>query len=406
MTGLAALIKAQRPQSDWRGLKNLILSSGDSGSVLAARTVTGKRINAFTALTCQDSRVFSIVQYPAAPQIGVPATLSALSINCDASAGPVTATLSGGEVVMLKDDGIAPDQAAGDGIYSASFTPTRTFESYSFSSPAGSESIGTVTAPAPLAITTSTMPNATAGIVYSQTLAASGGTMPYSWSVTGGILPPGLVLASGGVVNGTPAAAGAFNFTVAVADANGARITRGLSITVASAPAPVFPVVIATRYIPAGSVGSAYNTYLGASGGSAPYRWSISSGTLPAGLALNETTGQISGVPSASGNYSCAIRATDAKGAFVTKTFSVSIANYAIASGRVGYSYSYQLNASGGTPPYSWTLTGGALPPGLRLATGGLVSGVPTTAGSYVFNARVTDSRGLSGNSSILINVN
>lgn len=147
VSGLAALIKAARPTADWREIKNLLLSGGAPVPVLNTQTVTGRRIDAFGSLTCLDSRVFSALHFPAPTNPGAPATLSALSINCGAPLGPVTVTLSGGEVIMLHDDGIPPDQAAGDGIFTASFVPTRSVETYSFSSPAGADLVDSTPPP-------------------------------------------------------------------------------------------------------------------------------------------------------------------------------------------------------------------------------------------------------------------
>jgi thermitase len=135
VTGLAALIKAARPATDWRGIRNLLFAGGDPLPSLADKTVTGRRINALGSLTCLDSRLFSPIHIPSQVQPGIPATLSALSIDCDLPLGPVTVTLSGGELVELKDDGIPPDLAAGDGVFTATFTPTRSAETFAFSSP-------------------------------------------------------------------------------------------------------------------------------------------------------------------------------------------------------------------------------------------------------------------------------
>lgn len=410
VTGLAALVKAHNPAADWRSIRNLILSGGDGIAALTEKTVTGKRINAFTSLTCQDSRVLSVMQYPVIVQPGTPAILSALSINCSAPAGPVMVTLSGGEVITLKDDGITPDMAAGDGIYTASFTPTRTAETFLFSSPAGTESIGNVPTPeptpTPLGIITTTLVGAMAGTPYSQALAAGGGTLPYVWSVAAGLLPGGLSLRADGTISGIPSAAGTAAFTVRVTDDKGVSSARNFTLSVASAPVQAVPVVIATQYLLPGAVGSPYSTYLGASGGKSPYRWSLQSGQFPSGLNLNATTGAISGTPSSAGTFSCTVKATDAQGGVsATKTFTLQIANYSIPNARIGYAYSYRLTASGGTAPYSWLQTGGALPPGLKLASSGVVSGTPAKTGSYTFAIRVTDSKGLTGVSTVLMKV-
>ncbi|MGB9081028.1 MAG: S8 family serine peptidase [Desulfuromonadaceae bacterium] len=228
VTGLTGLIKATYPDADWRTIKNLILSSGDDVPSLVDKTITGKRINAYSTLNCTDSRVLSAIQYPKNITVGTPATLSALSINCGSPSGPVTVTLSGGEVFILNDAGVAPDLAAGDGIFTATFTPVRSSESFVFLSPAGSETIA-----APLAITTTSLPAATRNVPYSTTLAASGGTTPYTWSISSGKLPAGLSLAgSTGVISGSPTKIGTSKFKIMVRDNKGTMVTKNLSITV------------------------------------------------------------------------------------------------------------------------------------------------------------------------------
>ncbi len=95
------------------------------------------------------------------------------------------------------------------------------------------------TSPPPLNITTTSLPSATVGTAYSQTLTATGGTTPYTWSRSSGTLPPGLTLSSAGIISGTPTTAGSFSFTVQVTDSPSATDTQPLSLTVsASPPAP------------------------------------------------------------------------------------------------------------------------------------------------------------------------
>lgn len=77
-----------------------------------------------------------------------------------------------------------------------------------------------------------TLPGGAAGTDYNQTLTALGGTAPYSFSVTAGSLPGGLTLTSGGTLSGTPTSAGAFNFTVTAADANGCMGTRSYTVNI------------------------------------------------------------------------------------------------------------------------------------------------------------------------------
>jgi mono/diheme cytochrome c family protein len=86
-----------------------------------------------------------------------------------------------------------------------------------------------------LDITTSILPNGTAGTAYSQTLSASGGVPPYTWSYSG-TLPQGLGVTSAGSVTGTPTAAGDFSFTVRVADSKSSAVTKTISLTISAPP--------------------------------------------------------------------------------------------------------------------------------------------------------------------------
>lgn len=97
-------------------------------------------------------------------------------------------------------------------------------------------------APAALSVSTTTLPNGTIGVAYSQTLAATGGTSPYTWAVTVGTLPAGLTLAGAtGVISGTPTTAATSTFTVTVTDASSATASQSLSITIAAAGVDTTP---------------------------------------------------------------------------------------------------------------------------------------------------------------------
>ena len=319
VTGLAGLIKAQTPGADWRTIKNLLLATGDNITPLTTKTLTGKRINAFTAMNCVDSRLLAAIQYPKTIYVGVPATLSALSINCGNSSGPVTVALSSGEIIVLDDDGIAPDVAAGDGIFTTTYTPIRSSETFVFLSPAGTETIGTT---APLTISTTSLATGTVAVVYSQTLAASGGIAPYTWKLTSGSLPGGLSLNSSGVISGTPSVAGTFTFTVTVIDYKGTTAAKSLTIAIATAP---LTLAITTVSLPNATQYVAYKSTLTGIGGTTPYTWSLSSGKLPTGLSLGSSTGVISGTPRYTGISYFTIKLKDAKGTTATKYLSLKV---------------------------------------------------------------------------------
>ena len=226
ITGLAALIKSNNPSRGWIQIKNLILSGAEEEIPFYGGTIAG-RINAYNSLTCTHGPVFSALEFPASFQVGVPALLSALSINCESPLGPVAVTTSSGEVITLKDDGVPPDLAAGDGIFSASWTPTSEFSYLTFSSPIGKEVV-----PAP-SILANSLPSGLVNTNYSQTLQVSGGAPPYAWSIYSGTLPEGLSLnSSTGKISGTPSKTGTRSFMIKITDSRTSIAMKAFSITV------------------------------------------------------------------------------------------------------------------------------------------------------------------------------
>ena len=155
-----------------------------------------------------------------------------------------------------------------------------------------------------------------------RTLAASGGNGSYSWSITAGSLPGGLSLnSSTGLISGTPTAAGTWSFT-AKATSAGLTGTQALSIVVG---ATMPPVEVTTTTMPGATVGTAYSRTLTASGGNGSYGWTITQGVLPAGLALNASTGLISGTPTSAGTWSFTVQASSGGGSD-TQLLSIAVA--------------------------------------------------------------------------------
>src|SRR6185312_2530436 len=161
--------------------------------------------------------------------------------------------------------------------------------------------------PPNLTITTTALQAGTVNAAYSQALAASGGTPPYSWALaSGSSLPAGLNLSAAGTISGTPTAAGTTNFTVRVTDSASGAATAALSITV-NPPA----LTVTTSSLPGGVLNAAYSQSLAASGGTPPYSWALASGSsLPDGLNLS-AAGTLSGTPSAAGTTNFTVRVTD-----------------------------------------------------------------------------------------------
>jgi Putative Ig domain len=165
------------------------------------------------------------------------------------------------------------------------------------------------------------LPDAVVGSAYSQSLAATDGSPPYSWAITAGALPPGLNLSPQGAITGTPRTAGDYSFTARVTDRAGDRASRNFTLGVVPALA-----IVTTSPLGDGAVGARYAQTLTASGGTAPYTWSLASGSLPPGVALDASTGILSGTPTSPGTFSATLRVTDAARAAASRAFTVVIA--------------------------------------------------------------------------------
>ncbi len=162
----------------------------------------------------------------------------------------------------------------------------------------------------PLAITATPLPNGTTGTAYNSTLAATGGAPPYTWALASGALPTGLNLGAGGVISGSPTAAGTFTFTARVTDSIGGTATAVLTITVVGPP-----LLIATTTLPNGTLTpplTPYSFTFVATGGTPGYTWAITSGALPPGLGTLSAGGVISGTPTTAGTFTFAVKVTDA----------------------------------------------------------------------------------------------
>jgi Tol biopolymer transport system component/subtilisin family serine protease len=239
----------------------------------------------------------------------------------------------------------------------------------------------------------SQLPPADAGSPFSYTCNPLGGDESYTWSLgsdTSGCLSIDNVT---GVLSGTPITNGSYKVNIVLTDGLGYWVSKNLSWKVNKA------LTITTASLPSGDMGVKYKkTTLKATGGKTPYSWSITEGGLPDGLTMT-SKGVISGTPTAgsSDNYSITFEVSDG---IATTSSTLSIIIYPelaigdLPDGTVGIDYSQDLSAvtTGGSGVYKFSIKG-TLPTGLKFSSStGIISGTPTTAGTYNFDLKVTDS--------------
>lgn len=429
-----------------------LLAQNTSSIVCSPTTAApGTQVSCALALNLQNSSPADAasIGITVTPGAGAPALTGALSLTDNTGQGFASKTTSGTNGVSAAwGPGLSPQLTGNSPLGTVKFTIPATavgLQTYTVSynngqpqaqccglggssvSPALSQGaaqvvtvLGVLTIVSPA--TGATLPPATVGAAYSQTLTTSGGTTPFTW--TGSNLPGGLGLAavSGNeVINGTPSVAGTFsNVGVTVKDTSNpqqtATATYSLTVNAALVLSPATGTALTT-----GTVSQAYSSQtLSVTGGTGPFTWTITSGNTPAGLNLvpaasPSLTAVVSGTPTAAANVTLAIKVTDANGATATANYpivingplTISTVGSTLPTGtvNVGYPGTLQnstITASGGSAPYTWSLATGSnpLPAGLAITTvngGGLVSGTPTTAnapGGVSVNIQVKDNAG------------
>ena len=267
-----------------------------------------------------------------------------------------------------------------------------------------------------LNVITASLPDGMVGSTYSNLLENTGCNSPFTWSLTPGSLPlpTGIGLSNNGVIFGTPTTSAPYGgltnyFSVRVTDSGNNTADQLLSIV-------IYPTLtIASNAFPNGTNGLPYTGQVLVSGGAQffignnpdGYFAEIGNGTVPPGLTFSYGALTVSnqyfvfsGTPTNTGTFTFSLGATDNDGNQVQRSVSITIVastltitTSSLPNATVNQNYTNQLTATGGTPPYAWTIALGSqpLPPNLNLSTNGIISGVATAAGTNSFIVRITD---------------
>ncbi len=284
-----------------------------------------------------------------------------------------------------------------------------------------SNSIGSVNSqPLTISVTVATRPYFTAdspptslvtgGTFTGYTFLAGGSPTP-TFAMLSGSLPPGLSLNSTtGYLSGTPTTSGTYTFVIEAVNAVGYTSTPVITMTVAY-PAP--PYFTADSPSASAQVGQAYSYTFTSSGSPAPFFF-LSSGSLPPGLTLDQSTGVLSGTPTSGGAYTFTLEATNSYGSSQTPSITITVVapsapsftrDAPARSARIGTRFYYRFAASGYPVP-RFSVVSGRVPPGLSLnASTGALSGTLSTAGTFTFTIAASNGVGTQAEHSVTIAV-
>jgi hypothetical protein len=361
--------------------------------------------------TCEGTQAYSINVAPPTLSLA-PASLPAGTAGA-AYSQPVTASGGNTPYSYAVTSGALPAGLNLSAVGLLSGTPTAsgsfTFEVTATDSTTPTASVArsyTLSVAAPvITLAPTSLTAGTAAVAYNATIAASGGTATYSYSIGSGALPAGLSLSAAGAITGTPTASGSFTFSVTATDSTTPAGSGSQSYTLVIG-VPV--ITLAPTSLTGGTAAVAYNATITASGGNGAYSYSIGSGALPAGLSLS-TAGAITGTPTASGSFTFSVTATDSTTPAGSGSQSytlvigapvITLAPTTLTGGTAAVAYNATITASGGNGAYSYSIGSGALPAGLSLSTAGALSGTPTASGSFTFSVTATDSTTPAGSGS------
>lgn len=406
------------------------LSLASGGAITGTSTTAGSYIFLVTAtdtVGATGSQGYTIVV------MGPPTVAAPTSTSISAGSATLGGTVSsdGGVTVnargvvyaltavnpnpQLGGPGVASTAAAGTGgtgVFAVNVTKLTQGSSYSFKAYA-TNGMGTSYSSAATFTTTSlsmtplALQTPVIGRDFIQNIQVSGGTAPYTFAVTAGVLPAGLTLNPSGLLLGTPTADGTFSFVVTATDFAGATIMQSFAVVITPA------VLITTTALPDSGLNvPGYFYGIQATGGTGIKTLALTEGSLPAGLTM-DPAGIISGMPTTAGIYNFTVMATDALNASTSRSFTiivggtVAITTTMLSDASVNQAnYSQTIQAGGGHWFKTFGLTSGSLPAGLSLSSDGVLRGTPTTTGRYDFVVTATDTLGATATRAFSVNVN
>lgn len=257
-------------------------------------------------------------------------------------------------------------------------------------------------------INSTSLPQARANAPYEFIFTTQNGTAPISFQREPGPWPAGMTIASDGRFYGTPTTPGSYFINILARDALGFTSLQSTRFEVLPAR-----LALTDANLPNATATLPYSHTLSASGGQPPYRFTLLQGALPSGLSLSNTRGALEGLPITQGNYPFTIRASDAVGEFVDRSFLLTVLaapeplslTSTLAPASLYATYSTNLIGRGGRAPYTFNLSSGQLPPGLRLGIDGALSGIPITPGTYRFSPRITDAANATVQTELTLNI-
>ena len=267
-----------------------------------------------------------------------------------------------------------------------------------------------------LAIVNPSVKPATVGQPYTDALTAmrvvtlnplAGSDTQATWSLESGALPPGFTLSTSGVLTGTPASEGSYQFVVK-AENSGPSDTETYTLTVRQPVVVKSPLGAVQR--PSSEVGIRFGKTFTATGGSGTYTWALVSGALPAGVALDATRGAITGTPQTAGNFAFALTATDSEGRVATASAALTVAprlaikTLGLKPAKLARTYQVKLATVGGVQPLKWTVVRGKFPLGIRLSQRtGTIAGNPRRTGSFRVTLEARDALGAKSQKTLVL---